>query len=75
MTEANLSRVEALRAFAADRGRSLLELAVSWLAARREVASVIAGATSAEQVAANAAAAGWSLSAAELAAIDEAATS
>ena len=45
--------VEALRHIAEARGRSLLELAFGWLLARPTVASVIAGATRAEQVEAN----------------------
>jgi aryl-alcohol dehydrogenase-like predicted oxidoreductase len=60
-----LARVEALRAYAEERDRSLLELAFSYLASEPVVASVIAGATRPEQVRANAAAAGWRLSAAE----------
>lgn len=67
----NLQVVEALVRFAEDRGHSLLELAVSWLAAQDPVASVIAGATSPEQVRANAGAAGWQLTAGDLAAIDD----
>ena len=66
LSEANISAVEALRGFVEARGRSLLELAFSWLALRPVVASVIAGATSAEQVRANAAAVGWKLSADEI---------
>ena len=70
-TDRNWSVVEALRAFAAARGHTLLELAFSWLAAQPAIGPVIAGATSAEQVQANAAAAAaWSLSADELAEID-----
>ena len=65
-TDANFDKVEKLRAFAADHGRSLLELAISWLAAQPSVGSVIAGATSAEQVRANAAAASWKMTRAEL---------
>jgi len=53
--------IERLEAFAKDRGRDLLDLAFSGLAAQPAVASVIAGATSAEQVRANAAAASWEL--------------
>ena len=68
--ERSLERVEALARFAESRGRTLLELAVSWLLSRRPVASVIAGATSPAQVRANAAAASWRLDAAELAAVD-----
>ena len=70
LSEPVLRRVEALIAFAAARGRTILELAISWLASRTAVASVIAGATSPEQVRANAAAAGWHLTAADLAEID-----
>ena len=52
------------------RGRSLLELAFSWLAARPTVASVIAGATRPEQVEANLRAVGWALTAEEFAEVD-----
>jgi aryl-alcohol dehydrogenase-like predicted oxidoreductase len=48
----------------------LLELAFAWLASKRVISSIIAGATSPEQVHANAVALGWILSADELAAID-----
>ena len=70
LTDANLARVEALIAFAEARGRSVLELAFSWLLAQSPVASVIAGATKSEQVRANARAASWRLSEAELVEID-----
>jgi aryl-alcohol dehydrogenase-like predicted oxidoreductase len=66
-TEENFTKVEAWQAFAAKRGRTILELAMSWLAVQPCVVSVIAGATTPEQVRANAAAANWKLSAAELA--------
>jgi aryl-alcohol dehydrogenase-like predicted oxidoreductase len=69
-SERNLALVEELTEFAAARGHSLLELAISWLLSRPAVASVIAGATSPEQVALNAKAASWHLSTAELAEID-----
>jgi aryl-alcohol dehydrogenase-like predicted oxidoreductase len=62
-----LDLVERLAGYAAAHGRSLLELALSYLAAHAPVATVIAGATSAEQVRANAAATGaWALSEEEL---------
>lgn len=70
LTEGNLEAVERLIAFAEGRDRTILELAFSWLLARPAVASVIAGATSPEQVRANAAAAGWRLSEEELAEVD-----
>jgi aryl-alcohol dehydrogenase-like predicted oxidoreductase len=63
-------RVEALDAWAVERGRSLLDLAVGALAARPGVASVIAGATRPEQVRANVAAGEYEPGAAELADID-----
>jgi aryl-alcohol dehydrogenase-like predicted oxidoreductase len=61
LSEANLNRVEALAAFAEREGRTLLELAMSWLAGRPAVASIIAGATKADQVRANVAAIGWAI--------------
>jgi aryl-alcohol dehydrogenase-like predicted oxidoreductase len=62
--------IDALDEFAAQRGHTLLELAMSWLASRPFVSSIIAGATKPDQVLANVAAVGWPLSAAELAEID-----
>lgn len=67
--DATRAELDRLDAFARDRDRSLLELAVAGLAARPEVASVLTGATSAAQITANAAAAGWVLSAADRAAL------
>ena len=69
LTDANFDVVERLAGFAADRGHSLLELAMSWLASNPTVSSVISGATRVEQVEANVAAAGWELSEDELAEI------
>jgi aryl-alcohol dehydrogenase-like predicted oxidoreductase len=69
-TDENLALVESLAEFAARCGHTMLELAVSWLAAQPAVASVIAGAKSPEQVKANASAAGWRLTEADLAAIE-----
>jgi aryl-alcohol dehydrogenase-like predicted oxidoreductase len=70
LNERNWRVTEALTAFAKERGHTLLELAFSWLLARPAVSSVIAGATSVEQVEANAHAAGWQLSAEDLAEVD-----
>ncbi|MGE5927694.1 MAG: aldo/keto reductase [Gemmatimonadota bacterium] len=70
LSDDNLRAVDALRAFAESRGRSLLELAFGWLLSHPVVASVIAGATRPGQVEANAAAAGWKLGEEELAAVD-----
>ncbi|HEY1341953.1 MAG TPA: aldo/keto reductase [Bryobacteraceae bacterium] len=62
-TEANLELVEKWTQFAEARGHTMLELAISWLLSQPTVASVIAGATSPEQVRANAAAGNWKLEA------------
>ncbi len=72
VTEEYLDTVERLAAWGEAHGRSLLEIGVGALAARPGCASVIAGATSPEQVRANAAAGSWVPSAQELAEIDEA---
>jgi aryl-alcohol dehydrogenase-like predicted oxidoreductase len=65
MSERNLDKVEALRAWAMDHGHGLLELAFAWLLAHPAVSSVIAGATSPDQIAANAKGADWTLTPAE----------
>lgn len=62
--------VEQLTAFAASRGRSILELAFAWLLARPVVASILAGATSPEQVEQNVRAIGWALTSEDLAEVD-----
>jgi aryl-alcohol dehydrogenase-like predicted oxidoreductase len=62
-------RVDALTRFAAERGHTLLELAIGWLLSLGPVASVITGATRPEQIEANVAASTWRLSAEELAAV------
>ncbi|MGA3539423.1 aldo/keto reductase [Micromonosporaceae bacterium DT194] len=63
--------IEAIEAYAAERGLSMLQVAIGGLAAQPAVASVIAGATSAEQVQENAAAGTWEPSAEDLAALDD----
>jgi aryl-alcohol dehydrogenase-like predicted oxidoreductase len=70
MTAAGWQAVERLEAFAKERGKTLLDLAFAWLLARRPVSSVIAGATTPEQVEQNVAAAACRLTPDELAAID-----
>ena len=69
VNDANFDRVEALDAFASSRGHTLLELAFSWLLAQPVVSSVIAGATKPAQIAANAKAGDWVLTAEEEAAV------
>ncbi|WP_242129505.1 aldo/keto reductase [Sphingobium sp. Sx8-8] len=66
LTDDNFDLVERLSTFARDRNRTMLDLAFAWLLAHRPVASVIAGATSADQVGGNAKAAGWRLSAEDM---------
>ncbi len=70
LNEATFDAVEALGEWAQAHGHSLLDLAFAWLAAKPQVASVIAGATSAEQVRANVAAGLWVLDPAEVAEVD-----
>lgn len=70
LSDRNWRLVEALSAFAAARGHTLLELAMSWLASRPYISSIIAGATRPDQVEQNVAAVGWTLSADDLAEID-----
>lgn len=66
----NFELMERLEAFAKERGHTILELAISWLVAQPVVSSVIAGATSPEQVRANAEAAKWELYPEDLEEID-----
>jgi aryl-alcohol dehydrogenase-like predicted oxidoreductase len=63
--------VEALRAYADRRGLSMLDVAIGGLAAQPAVASVIAGATSADQLRANVAAGEWEPDDGDLAELDE----
>lgn len=71
LTDENFAVIAKLRAFAEEHGHSLLDLAVSWLASRPVIASVIAGATKPEQVRANVAAASWRLTPEEMTQVDE----
>ena len=70
-TEENLATIERLIGYAESKQHTLLELAMSWLLRLSVIASVIAGATTVEQVQANAASPNWKLSPADLQAIDE----
>jgi aryl-alcohol dehydrogenase-like predicted oxidoreductase len=70
MSDKAFDVVERLEAFATERGRTLLELAMSWLAGLPHMASVIAGATRSVQVHANASAVGWALTDSERAQIE-----
>jgi len=70
-TDEKFDIVAKLTDFAASRGHTILELAFSWLLAQPVVPSVIAGATKAEQVAANVKAADWIMTPEDLAEIDK----
>ena len=70
-TDETFDRLEALEAFAKQRGVSLLSVAIGGLLAQPAIASVIAGATKPDQVRANAAAGEWEPSADDLAALND----
>lgn len=57
----NFDVLEGLEAFAGERNHTILDLAFAWLLAGASVSSVIAGATSAQQVISNAKTSGWHL--------------
>ena len=72
LTDERFDLVERLAAFAEQRGHTVLELALSWLASQPVVATTIAGATSAEQVRTNTAAVQvWKFEDEDFAAVDE----
>lgn len=66
MTDTNYDKVEAMEAWAKERGHRMGELAHAWLLAHPEVSSVISGATNLDQIKANAASAAWNLTMQEL---------
>jgi len=70
LTNERFDIVEALQAYAAERGIALLDVAIGALAAQPAVSSVIAGATSPEQIKANVAAAQWIPTSEDLAALN-----
>ena len=70
LAQAPWDTLEKLEAYAKERSLSMLDLAIGGLAAKPAVASVIAGATTPEQVRANAAAVAWTPSADDLAQLD-----
>ena len=70
LNDDNLRTVERLQAFCAARERTLLQLAFGWLLAKPFVSSVIAGASTPEQLRQNAAAVGWDLDAEDVAEVD-----
>jgi aryl-alcohol dehydrogenase-like predicted oxidoreductase len=70
LTPENFEVLEQLEAFVAAHSRPLVELAFAWLLAHPQVSSVIAGATTPEQITANVKAVGWHLSAPEMEELD-----
>lgn len=71
LSDKNFDKVEKLTAWAEERDHTILELAFAWLLGHGVVSSVIAGATSPEQVKTNAAAGDWRLSPEEVAEVGE----
>lgn len=71
LASADFDRIEALEAYAAERSVSILDVAIGGLVAQPYIGSVIAGATSGEQVRANAAAGEWSPTDDDLVALDQ----
>ena len=70
LTDERLATVAALDELARRDGHGVLDLAFGWLLARPAVASVIAGATRPEQIAANVAGGAWRPGAEVLAEVD-----
>ena len=71
MNERTFAIADVARQFAEERGHTTVELAIAWLLAQPQVASVIAGATRPEQVEANAKAADWALTEEEVTELNE----
>ena len=71
LNDSNFDKIDRLEAWAREHNRSLLDLAFAWLLGHPVVSSVIAGATSPEQVKSNAATAEWSLSPEEVKSVTE----
>jgi aryl-alcohol dehydrogenase-like predicted oxidoreductase len=71
LNDKNFDKLEAMSSWAEERGHDMLELAFAWLLGHPVVSSVIAGATKPEQVALNAATAGWRLTPEEVAEVSK----
>ncbi|HEY5107753.1 MAG TPA: aldo/keto reductase [Caulobacteraceae bacterium] len=67
LNDKNFAKLDKLETYARDHDHTLLELAFAWLLGHPTVSSVIAGATTPEQVRANAATAAWRLSPSDVA--------
>jgi aryl-alcohol dehydrogenase-like predicted oxidoreductase len=71
LTDDNFDVAEAVERFAVERELSMVQVALGWLLSREAVPAVTAGATSPEQVRANAAAAEWEPTPDDLSALHE----
>ena len=72
VTDTQYDILDRLTAFAEERGHSVTELAFAWLLSHSWLGPVIAGVTKVEQIKSNASAAGWKLTADEMAEVDQA---
>jgi len=70
LTPENWSKLEQLESFAQEHGRSILDVAFGWLGAKPFIPSIIAGASTPEQLDLNARAVGWVLTVDQIAHID-----
>ncbi len=70
LSERNFAILSGLERFAQAREKTVLDVAIGWLASQPHVPGVIAGATKPEQVEANVKAAGWRLTAEEMSEVD-----
>ena len=70
LSDRNFAIIEELKKFCAQRGRSMLELAFGWLLTKPLIGSVIAGASTPEQLRQNVASTGWRLNADEMAEVN-----
>jgi aryl-alcohol dehydrogenase-like predicted oxidoreductase len=61
LTDENFDKLDSLQAFSMEHGHSVGELAIAWLLSHSWLTSVIAGATTQEQVSANIKAMSWKL--------------
>jgi aryl-alcohol dehydrogenase-like predicted oxidoreductase len=70
LENADYDTIGKLTGFANERGHSILELAIGWLASQPAIGSVITGATRVDQIEANARAGDWRLTPGEMHEID-----
>ena len=71
LTDLNFDKLARLESFAKEHGHSVGELAIAWLLSHPWLGSVIAGATSTEQLCANASAVNWKLSRDDVSQVDK----